>query len=687
MTFEDIAVALRDVKYAEMMKADGEPFKQIKKQKQTVLDQFLESKDGKFSFEEVINEPLGRYFLEKFADVTSEEYETGVKYHRKRAYQHKVLSFVGDFLELSKRDKIGILAKVDILVLVESHDLIEFFDEAMGLSKSEKTEEDPHVEIQSLSRKVEEANGEVLSFESIKEEIEAEFGKIDFSVRPKSKRGETSGEEGSLEKVRLVFNAQKNENSSFLSLNTCQKETVEDTEVGFGSLLRKGRVQSTGESKLSSFVERDVSSSSSQFDFKLNGSEHFERQDEKTCRINSLLKLKIRQEMTPLWLEMTNNDEIMREYIRFRFFSCQHISDKNIKQQRPLGQGAFGTVYACVVTEIGVLMAMKKMSKSRILEKKAKKQVIAEYNTLLELSKSPSPYCMRLRYAYSTKYSFNVIIPLAIGGDLKYQLNHNPISFERAKVYAAEIAFGLTHMHQLGFVNRDLKLRNILIDENGHCKLSDFGLATRQLPHKGRAGTEGYWSPEVLTEKYYAYDCDWWSYGVCIFELIAAKHPFSASLTQLKSRNEGTLSKKLYFPDEFPDSARELCEALLKFKRKDRICTTRQCLSELMDPKFSFWEGLDLQAIRLGSGKALWVPVKGTIYAEKSSHIEEYEEDRRAKMGKAGDIPFEYFVDKELHQTDLVRILSKQTKHPRLLRDKWTSEDVKNRANCACSIC
>ena len=139
---------------------------------------------------------------------------------------------------------------------------------------------------------------------------------------------------------------------------------------------------------------------------------------------------------------------------------------------------------------------------------------------------------------------------------MKFHLKEKPFSFERAQLYAAEVALGLGHIHSLGLVIRDLKPRNILLNSRGRCQISDLGLAvnvTGNRTIRGRTGTEGYWSPEVINSLHYSYDADWWSYGCCLYEFMAGFNPFSCKFTGYKTRNEGTRKGVIKFPRSYPD--------------------------------------------------------------------------------------------------------------------------------------
>jgi len=113
---------------------------------------------------------------------------------------------------------------------------------------------------------------------------------------------------------------------------------------------------------------------------------------------------------------------------------------------------------------------------------------------------------------------------------------------EQARFHAAEILMGLKHLHDHGYVYRDLKPDNVLLNDEGHCKISDLGLA---IPKNkvliGTAGTLGYMPPEMFRRNEFgeydphgkktAYDqsVDWWSFGCVVFEMLVGKCPFRTS--------------------------------------------------------------------------------------------------------------------------------------------------------------
>eukprot|EP00079_Xenopus_tropicalis_P038627 XP_017952398.1 PREDICTED: protein kinase C theta type-like [Xenopus tropicalis] len=115
---------------------------------------------------------------------------------------------------------------------------------------------------------------------------------------------------------------------------------------------------------------------------------------------------------------------------------------------------------------------------------------------------------------------------------------------------------------------RDLDTENILLNEEGHVKIADFGLACiNQLGSKayhGIAGASGYMAPEVLADTAYDASADWWSFGVVVYEMATGKLPFSPAGTT-QEQLETIMSREPYYPKHVRP---ELCDFIKQVGKK-----------------------------------------------------------------------------------------------------------------------
>ncbi|XP_057557180.1 ribosomal protein S6 kinase alpha-1 isoform X6 [Hippopotamus amphibius kiboko] len=184
------------------------------------------------------------------------------------------------------------------------------------------------------------------------------------------------------------------------------------------------------------------------------------------------------------------------------------------------------------------------------------------------------PFVVKLHYAFQTEGKLYLILDFLRGGDLFTRLSKEVMFTEEdVKFYLAELALGLDHLHSLGIIYRDLKPENILLDEEGHIKLTDFGLSKEAIDHEKKAysfcGTVEYMAPEVVNRQGHTHSADWWSYGVLMFEMLTGSLPF-----QGKDRKETMtliLKAKLGMPQFLSTEAQSLLRALFKRNPANRL--------------------------------------------------------------------------------------------------------------------
>ena len=248
------------------------------------------------------------------------------------------------------------------------------------------------------------------------------------------------------------------------------------------------------------------------------------------------------------------------------------LSMNDFSVHRIIGRGGFGEVYGCRKADTGKMYAMKCLDKKRIKMKQGETLALNERIMLSLVSTGQDcPFIVCMTYAFHTPDKLCFILDLMNGGDLHYHLSqHGVFNENEMKFYAAEVILGLEHMHRRFIVYRDLKPANILLDEHGHVRISDLGLAcdfSKKKPHAS-VGTHGYMAPEVLS-KGTAYDssADWFSFGCMLYKLLKGHSPFRQHKTKDKHEiDRMTLTMNVELPDTFSTALKQLLEGLLQVR-------------------------------------------------------------------------------------------------------------------------
>ena len=213
-----------------------------------------------------------------------------------------------------------------------------------------------------------------------------------------------------------------------------------------------------------------------------------------------------------------------------------------------IGRGAFGEVHVCREIKTGKIYAVKKIKKDVLLEKN---QIIHIRSEQQFMSKVKSPWIVDLKASFQEDDYLYLIMEFCQGGDfMNLLIKKDILTEEEARFYTAELILAVESIHKLDCIHRDIKPDNILIDKNGHIKLSDFGLAkiseklvqpqnfknnkNRPTHQKNYScvGTAYYVAPEVLKKTGYSEDIDWWSVGVILFEMLVGYAPFCSEKTK-----------------------------------------------------------------------------------------------------------------------------------------------------------
>lgn len=349
----------------------------------------------------------------------------------------------------------------------------------------------------------------------------------------------------------------------------------------------------------------------------------------------------------------------------YRKLLSSKISESDFELIRVIGRGAFGEVRLVRKKNSNDVYAMKKLKKSEMLKKNQIAHVRAERDILTE---ADNPWVVELYCSFQDPEYLFLVMEYLPGGDMMTWLMEKEIfTEEETRFYMAELVLAVYSIHQLNYVHRDLKPDNILLDANGHIKLSDFGLCkpfygrempeptqyanaslvdsaaeaklsrsekvatwkqTRRVKLYSTVGSPGYIAPEVLLKKGYGVECDWWSVGVIMFEMLCGYPPFYADdpiqtchkivrwreFLQFPSKDEVVLSAEAY----------DLMRRFLTDANKRIGCNG---IDEIK--QHPFFRGIDWDRIR--SQPAMFKPqIKDEL---DSSYFDEFENTTDADPG------------------------------------------------------
>ncbi|XP_059612058.1 G protein-coupled receptor kinase 2 [Phlebotomus argentipes] len=324
------------------------------------------------------------------------------------------------------------------------------------------------------------------------------------------------------------------------------------------------------------------------------------------------------------------NSMYFHRFLQWKWLEAQPVTYKTFRMYRVLGKGGFGEVCACQVRATGKMYACKKLEKKRIKKRKGESMVLIEKQILQKIN---SRFVVNLAYAYETKDALCLVLTIMNGGDLKfhiYNMGGEPgFELTRARFYGAEVVCGLEHLHQQGIVYRDCKPENILLDDHGHVRISDLGLAV-EIPEgemvRGRVGTVGYMAPEVIDNDKYAFSPDWFSFGCLLYEMIEGQAPFRARKEKVKREEVDRRVKEdaEKYSHKFSDDAKSLCQQLLMKSVKARLGCRNGRYGAREVKLHPFFNIINWKRLEAGMVDPPFVPDPHAVYAKDVLDIEQF---------------------------------------------------------------
>lgn len=321
----------------------------------------------------------------------------------------------------------------------------------------------------------------------------------------------------------------------------------------------------------------------------------------------------------------------------------QDLCIEDFELLKVLGKGAFGKVFLALKKDNKKLYAIKVLKKQEIIELNQLEHTLAEKLILTHVN---HPFLVGLEFAFQTPQKLYFVMEFMRGGELFQHLRaEKAFPEERAKFYACCIVLGLGHLHNKNYIYRDLKLENLLLDENGYAKLADFGLA-KFIKEEDKAltfcGTPEYLAPEVILGKGHNRPADWWSLGILIYEMIYGIPPFYSSSVQMMYKKAVTRDVVFKPGIDISDEGKDIIVKLLNKTPEKRLGSLADSLEVLSHPWFS---SLNWTQINDKKVKAPFIP-----NCEGESYLNNFDEDFTKEKPRDSKIAVDMKVIKQFQK-------------------------------------
>lgn len=344
------------------------------------------------------------------------------------------------------------------------------------------------------------------------------------------------------------------------------------------------------------------------------------------------------------------------------------LSESSFDKLKRVGGGAFGEVWLTQLRGSTQVFAMKKMAKSAVVQRgkaeyiRAERDALAAGASAVPAAGASSPWVVRLFYSFQDRDYLYLVMEFVPGGDLMGLLMAlDTFTEAQARFYIAEVLLAIEFVHSLHYIHRDVKPDNLLIDARGHLKISDFGLCSgletmrrnalyerlraestelqqndtlrisrrhqhetwrqrRRLMCQSAVGTPDYIAPEVFRDAGYGQECDWWSVGIILYEMLYGHPPFCAEQPEETFRKIMNWRQTLQFPPDVDvsDEAKDLIAGLL--------CDREQRLDLPAIKAHPFFASLDWNALRQQDSffrPRLQSPTDTRYFDEQAAMLEE----------------------------------------------------------------
>ena len=263
------------------------------------------------------------------------------------------------------------------------------------------------------------------------------------------------------------------------------------------------------------------------------------------------------------------------------------VGPTDFKVISQLGKGSFGYVYLAQHLDTKCKYAIKVLDKAQIFQRRLEKYAFTERNILMKLN---HPFIVKLHYAFQTPEKLALVMDFCPNGDFGMLLQREKtLNEEAARFYIWEIVLALQELHSHNIVFRDLKPDNILIDSDGHIKLTDFGLSRDEFDPKTLAqsfcGSAAYFAPEMIKRQGHSFSI--------LYEMVIGTPPYYSVNRNSLYRN--IKKAKLQISDALSEEIRDFILKLLVRNPKKRLGGGKKAALDIM--KHRFFDGVDWEQV------------------------------------------------------------------------------------------
>lgn len=289
-----------------------------------------------------------------------------------------------------------------------------------------------------------------------------------------------------------------------------------------------------------------------------------------------------------------------------------HYRLEDFELMRVIGRGSYAKVLMVELKSTRRIYAMKVIKKEMFVGNENEDIDWVQTEKHVFEQASNYPFLVGLHSCFQNESRLFFVIEFVRGGDLMYHMQRKrKLSEPEAQFYAAEISLALSFLHMKGIIYRDLKLDNVLLDHEGHIKLTDYGMCKEGI-HRGErtstfCGTPNYISPELLRGEEYDFSVDWWALGVLLFEMLAGKSPFDSSDASEEALFQTILEKTIRIPRNLTVRAQKILTAFLKKNQNERLgCNPDLGFTEIK--MHEFFRGIDWEKLERRQVKPPYTP-------------------------------------------------------------------------------